>query len=146
MELLFKAVDASHADPLVDAGCYKRGDFVIAFDNGHTWGTEELLPPAQGGKFARIVISDVTVDQFKNFVRNKWLIAADDGETEDVNTEGRIAQRFVRRRRLHIRVADLPANVRNQLNNNGVFTTTWAAVREYVREKVSGTTAQGDAI
>ena len=146
MELLFKSVDASHADPLVDAGCYKRGDFVVAFDNGHTWGTEELIPPAQGGKFARIVISDVTVAQFKNFVRNKWIIAADDGETEEVNNAGRIGRRFVRRRRLHIRVNDLLVGVRNQLNNNGVYTTTWPVVREYVREKVSGTTGLGDPI
>lgn len=146
MELLFKAVDASDAYPATDAGYYKRGDFVVAFEDGHEWGSEELKPPAQGGKFARIIISDVTLTQFRNLVRNKWSIDPDSVEQVDVNVEGRIAKRLVRRRRLHIRVADLPTVARNQLNQSGVFKTTWATISEYMREKVSGTTAQGSSI
>ena len=44
-ELLVKAVDAVHADPDVDrAGCYKKGDVVVAFGDGHEWGAGEAPP------------------------------------------------------------------------------------------------------
>src|ERR1043166_9865558 len=44
MELLIKAVDASHANPVKDQGCYKRGDVVIVMPDGHPWGREEGPP------------------------------------------------------------------------------------------------------
>lgn len=146
MELLIKAVDATSTDPEMDRGLSKRGDVIVLFDDGHGWGTLELLPPAQGGKFVRLVITGVTVAQFKAFIKRKWGINPDDPEWETVNIDGRVAQKMVLKRRLHLRLADLPANVRNQLNTNGVFTTTWAALREYVREKVSNSTAQGESL
>ena len=133
--LLCKAIDATNPDPVKDArGCYKRGDVVLVRPDDHPWGRLEVLPPAQGGKFARIVISDVTRAQVVNWVRNNWQCEID-------GTDGE-----VRRRRVRIDIALLPNNVRNALNNNGVFTTTWATVREYLRNKATNATAAGSAI
>lgn len=44
-ELLIKAVSASNADPDKDRrGCYKRGDVVVAMEDGHEWGRLEGPP------------------------------------------------------------------------------------------------------
>lgn len=44
-ELLVKAVDASHVDPVIDLrGCYKKGDIVAVVDDGHIWGVLERPP------------------------------------------------------------------------------------------------------
>lgn len=133
-ELLIKAVDATHTDPTKDVlGCYKRGDVVLVRPNGWTWGTKEVLPPADGGKFVRVVISDVTPEQVRNWIRNNW-------QTELESDDG------TRRRRVHINWAALPNNVRNALNNNGVYTNTWANIRQYVRNKLTAQTATGATI
>jgi len=55
-ELLIKAVDFIHPDPAKDAFAWKRGDVVLAVDDGHTWGSKESLPPDQGGKFVIIKV------------------------------------------------------------------------------------------
>ena len=63
-ELLIKAVDATHSDPAKDArGCYKRGDVVVAFEDGHQWGRLESLPPEKGGKFVIVKIPGVTLSE-----------------------------------------------------------------------------------
>jgi len=44
-EILVKAIDATHVDPIKDRqGCYKCGDPVVVFDDGHAWGNEECPP------------------------------------------------------------------------------------------------------
>ena len=43
-EFLIKAVDASHAVPETDRGCWKLGHPVVVMDDGHVWGTAETLP------------------------------------------------------------------------------------------------------
>lgn len=44
-EILIKARDAHHPDPVEDArGCYKRGDPVLVMPSGHTWGSLETIP------------------------------------------------------------------------------------------------------
>jgi hypothetical protein len=44
-ELLIKATDAYHNDPVKDRrGCYKRGDPVVAFRDGWSWGRLETIP------------------------------------------------------------------------------------------------------
>lgn len=133
-ELLIKAVNATHSDPNKDArGCYKRGDIVGVAPNDWPWGALELKPPADGGKFVVVKITDVTRQQVIDWVRDNWQCAVDDGDGE-------------RRRRVRIDVDDLPNNVKNQLNNNGQFTTTWAAIRQYLRNKATNATATGAAI
>lgn len=57
-ELLVKAVDASHADPLIDRHCYKRGDVVVVMPDGHEWGAGEL----DESVFTVVVMPGVPVD------------------------------------------------------------------------------------
>jgi hypothetical protein len=137
-ELLIKAVDATHGDPEKDAkGCYKRGDVVGVAPNGWEWGSLELKAPAAGGKFVVVKITDVTRQQVVNWVRNHW-------DTEIDGTDGGVVT--VRRRRVHINWTALPNPVRNALNSTGQYTTTWAAIREYVRNKQTAETAQNSPI
>lgn len=139
-ELLFKAIDASNADPAKDArGCYKRGDFVLVRDDGWGWGLEETKPPASGGKFVIIKITDVTAEQVTAYVQRKWAMQPEDPQKDaDGNP--------IVRRRLSIPIAALPASVRSTLNQTGTYSTTWSAIRQYVTDKQTSTTASGDPI
>ncbi len=135
-ELLIKAVDATHDDPTKDQrGCYKRGDIVVVRADGWGWGTQEVIPPASGGLFVVVKITDVTPNQIKNWVKNNW-----DSDIEGLDMIGG------RRRRVRIDVRLLPVGVRNTLNNTGTYSTTWAAIRQYVRNKQTNNTASGVVI
>jgi hypothetical protein len=44
-EMLIRVVSKTHTDPVIDAGLSKRGDVIIAFEDGHAWSdTEKTLP------------------------------------------------------------------------------------------------------
>lgn len=116
-EILFRAVDNASGHVMA----WKRGMPVVVFENGHVWGAREVIAPADGGKFFRIRISDVTKAQVENFIRNRWGFDTCD---EDQG---------VRRRHIDLRVSDLPAQVRQQLNQTGFFETTWPQVRNFLR-------------
>ena len=134
VEYLLYSVNNTHSDPDKETrGCYKRGDLVLAMPLGHTWGTKELIPPAEGGKFARLRITDATHAWIKNFVRNKWNHLDPCGPELSGETT-------VRRRRIRIDVDLLPAGVLNTLNTTGLFETTWNAVRGFVRDKLTNQT------
>lgn len=137
-EILIKAVDATHVDPVKDQrGCYKRGDPVDIRPNGFEWGRLEALPPADGGKFVRVRISDVTPAQVETYLTNRWGIALNVSETETVGEDVVVT----RRRALRVLVDNLPANVRNQLRNTGFYETTWSAIKSFVQNKLTSETA-----
>lgn len=140
-ELLFKAVDAIHGDPVKDArGCYKRGDLVLVRDDGWGWGSDETKPPASGGKFVVIKIAGVSAAQVAAYVQRKWSMQPDGPQYEADGVTRKV------RRRLSIPLAALPAGVRSQLNQTGTYSTTWAAIRQYLTDKQTNTTATGDPI
>lgn len=136
-ELLIKAENAMHSDPQKDAvGCYKRGDIVAVRPDGFSWGSKERLAPADGGKFVVIKITGVTPAQVRNFVRNRWGCEVDG---EDIDQ----ALGHVRRRRIRIDADLLPIAVKQTLNQTGQYSTTWTAIRQFVRNKQNNQTAQG---
>lgn len=136
-ELLVKAIDATHADEIKDiSGCYKAGDIVIVRPDGWQWGALELKAPADGGKFVVIKITDVTVAQIVAWVRNHW-------GTEIHGTDTDAAAHSLRRRRVRIDTDLVPLAVRQQLNQTGQFSTTWAAIRQFVRNKTTNAVASG---
>jgi hypothetical protein len=141
-ELLVKAVDASHSDPAKDAMCYKRGDVVDVQENGFAWGAMERLAPASGGQFAIIQISDVTRQQVINWVMNHWNTDIAGVDFEIVNN----VTNTIRRRRVRIDVDLVPAGVKQTLNTTGFYSNTWAAIRQYVRNKQTDATASGATI
>lgn len=136
-ELLFAAVGRTNPNLDSDtdqAANPKRGDLIDVQDNGFNWGKDELLPPAQGGLFCRVIISDVTRAQVFNFAQNKW------GRLPLPLKTSTYASWF------GIKIGTLPNSVLNQLNNNGVYTNDWATIRQYVKDKISGSDATGDPI
>jgi hypothetical protein len=136
-EVLIKAVDAAHADPVKDARCYKRGDPVVVQPDGFAWGRLELLPPADGGAFVRVRINGIAPEQVRQFMRNRWGISLEDGEVETVSGEPRIA----RRRAIRVLVDSLPAGVRQQLWQTGFYAATWQQIRNFVQHKLLEETA-----
>lgn len=133
-ELLIKAVSASH--PTKDHACYKRGDIVEVRDDGSEWGRLELLPPQLGGKFVRVRIIGVTATQVQTWCQNNWSMLL---HSEELNEAGVM----VRRRTVNIDVDLLPNNVRNTLNRDGFYENTWSNIRQYVRNKITNSTADG---
>lgn len=133
-ELLIKAVSASH--PTKDHACYKQGDIVEVRDDGTEWGAKEVLPPQQGGKFVRVRIIGVTAEQVQNWSQNNWSMLL---HNEELNEAGVM----VRRRTVNIDVDLLPNPVKSQLNQTGYYENTWLNIRQYVRNKITNTTAEG---
>lgn len=133
-EFLIKAINATHNDATKNIrDCHKRGDLIAVFENGHEWGAKELKAPADGGKFVVLKVTDVTVQQVINFFQNRWNCHP---LAEQLDNEIRVC-----RHRIKLEADSLPANVRNQLNNTGQFTTTWTAIRQFVRDKLTNETA-----
>jgi hypothetical protein len=125
-EILLRAVDNISGHPLA----WKRGMPVVVFENGHPWSPQESLPPANGGKFVVIKVTDVTVAQVEQFLRNRWGIDLCDPEIAVVTVE----PTEIRRRVIEIRLADLPIAVRQELNQTGSYTTTWPVLRDFLRK------------
>lgn len=86
-ELLVKAIDAKHDDPVEDArGCYKRGDIVDVRPDGFRWGNEEALPKFIIIKCPGIAVNSVqqymssvtqktiTQDKTGNFIEQEELV------------------------------------------------------------------------
>lgn len=67
-ELLVKAIDSRVADPdLERRGCYKRGDVVVVFEDGHEWGREERPP-----KFIVVQIPGAPASAFRELQEVDW--------------------------------------------------------------------------
>lgn len=131
-EILIRATNNTNGHPLA----WQRGMPVFVAENGWAWGTREIIPPAQGGSFVIVKIPDVTVAQVTTFLANRWGIDLCDEEYDLA-----IPSLHVRRRHIRLRVDDLPANVRNQLNNTGTYTTTWDAIRSFIQRIRTGENA-----
>lgn len=139
VQVVLKARDATNfLNAAKDRMCYKRGDIVMAADKGTiVWGTEDLRVPADGGAYCIVEISDVTMEQLRAGLRNRWP-ALDVGEPEatpEYDTDGRTPSR---RRRLHVDWKLLPAGVIDALWTTGRYVTTVAAVRQFIRNKITG--------
>ena len=118
-EILIKAVDATHADPIKDQrGCYKRGMPVCVMPDGHTWGAAERLPA-----FVVLKLPGITVERVQAFLHPL------------VDAEGEV----VRRRLWQIAWADLPPAARTKILASGALTIgqggdyTWSQFRNYLR-------------
>ena len=126
-EVLCMARSSTHADSAKDReGSYKKGMPVVVKPDGFAWGAEELRPPAQGGVFVRIRVSDKSVAKVEKFIEEELS-----------------GGNHFRRRRWRILTDNLPAGVRSQLNNTGFYSATWAQIRDYVEEITTQATQTG---
>ena len=63
-QILVKALDSHHVDPIVDKrGCYKFGDPVVVTDDDHKWGSAECIP-----QFLILKCTDTTLDDIRHLL------------------------------------------------------------------------------
>ena len=112
-----------HNSPGEDTGMrWRRGDPVVVRAIGHSWGLEE--DPATSDNFVIITITDVTVEQAQNWLERH----AREGE------DGQVVRLRLRR----LIWAELPQGVKDQILSTGRYTTTWAAIRRFIRNMRTG--------
>lgn len=111
-ELLIKAVDAIHVDPVKDQrGSYKRGDVVVVMPDGHVWGKEERLP-----KFFILKVPGLSVA-----IANR-VIEIEKIDTGLFDPDGNRIARTVRRRKFTFDLDTLSQVLKDQINKNGEIT------------------------
>jgi hypothetical protein len=158
--LQIKSVSAVHPDPVKDLrGSYKRGDIVDVYEDwyhghcegGHAgthpatpaeqranpdcrqsgvWSTDaaDLLEnPIANPPFVLVRVSGATVTQVKAYIQPQT----------QTDPENPLQQIRVRRRLFRVRVDDLPQGVVDQLRDTGYYATTVAAIRAFIRNKVT---------
>lgn len=147
MELLIKAIDITSTDPVKDRCLAKRGDIIVAFEDGHVWGNLEKLPPEQGGKFVILKFPGVELSQLAELAATEWGVKdITEPEWEDVTVQSRDGEfrtirQMARRCRCHIKLDDLTTDNKRSLDKDGELTVSWNAIRDKVRDKVTTLTA-----
>ena len=112
---------------------WKRGMPIEVLPDGHQFSARELLPPAQGGSFARVIVTDLTDTQVEQAMSVRWGSGLCEMQVSTVAQE----PTSIARRLFKLRVDDLPLAVRSELNTTGVYTTTWAAVRTFIQNSAT---------
>jgi len=120
-ELLIKAINHTHSDPIKDRrGAYKRGMVVGVQADGHQWGAKEALP-----RFVIVKIPGVPNSKVKSLLSP---------QTEDDNGTLGVANLAVfRRRRWRLNWNNLPPSIKQKLRDDGEITTTKAQIRNYLK-------------
>ena len=125
-EILIKAIDAKHSDPAKnERGCYKRGDIVVVMPDGHQWGSEEGLP-----RFVRVKIPGLDPETVKHIIEPHQ-------DTTDPDPKNWV---MLARRKWRVLVDDVPQGIIDQLRDNGEVTVTVNQIRNFVKNKIDGTT------
>lgn len=132
-EILIKAIDATHSDPVKDkAGCYKRGMPVVIMPDGHPWGKEERPP-----LFCVLKFPVIGVKRLEEYI-SEHRLAVD------------VTQSLYQRRVWQLQWASLPAAARTKLQKTGVLTIkataaytgpydyTWAQMKQYIKNLDTG--------
>jgi len=123
--LLIMGENHTHADPDVDAaGCYKIGDIVTVNEDTAHDGDIVRNPIAPGCYVMKIV--GVTRSQVEKYVQSHVDDTAPRHPT------------VLRRRLYRVRVADVPQAIKTVLQRDRYIELTWAQIRGYVRNKVTG--------
>lgn len=144
-EILIKATNATHSDPDKDRrGCYKVGMPVVVQPDGHQWGSAEGLP-----NFVILKLPGISVEKVKQFIESDVVQNGfeEDGFTPKMET--------YRRRLWRIRVASIPAAVRNKWLTDGEITIgnvgqgadySWAQFRQFLKNERTDAEADANAL
>lgn len=135
-ELLIKVRDSVHTDQVKDRrGSYKRGDVVVAMNDGHTWGKAEGLP-----NFVRLRVPGLSLALVQRLTEEQ----DDDDDGNPLPSEVFISNepieldRIFRRRRWRVDLDALPASVKTALQNTGVASITRVQLRSRLKRKRDG--------
>lgn len=127
-EILVRAVDNTvSAHPRR----WRIGMPVLVLEDGALWGTKDVMPLAAGGRHYLLKIPGVTVAQINNLLMAKWGITLDDPDFDPADPDP--DKLPVRKKAVDFVVADLPPNLRNQLQRDLVVTLTTTEVRKIIR-------------
>lgn len=107
-------------------GLYALGDLVDVYDDDKHDGDVVRNPIA--APFVLIRVQGVTKAQVERYL---------EPEAEDRLVDGEVRRVVLRRRRFRIRLADLPAGVRQTLVRDRYYETTLAALRTFIRNKAT---------
>ena len=127
-QIVFRARDNT-SSPMA----WRRGMPVEILPDSHVFSARESLPPADGGSFFVVQITDLTPAQIMQWFRNRALPELCDEEKSTVTVD----QASVSRRVFHLRIADIPAAVRQQINTTGRYVTTWDAIRTFIQNRTT---------
>jgi hypothetical protein len=155
MWAVFFAVDLGSAD---DGLHRRRGDFFELQPEGYTFGTDQLLAPADGGRFVRIRV--LKEDGTPMWVAPAgWVQGFDPPpiQTMPVKLQAVYEQltapepdQFIMRpggkammdrfrHAIQVMWDELPSNVKSKLNNQGTADVKWSALRDRLRKKATDT-------
>lgn len=122
-ELLIKAFDNTHPDPVKDRVLYKRGDIVQVFEDGAC--TE---PPAPGSKMMIVKVPGPKAADFADYVRE---------EVSAIEPDITLTRRLWRLR-IELLPDVVPDRARQALEDDGVATFTAAHVLAALENKATG--------
>lgn len=149
-ELLVFIGNNTHADPVKDRHCWKRGMPISVFDDGHIWGREESKQAwiAEGrtaaswpnqGKLAIVKIPGVPASKALALIAPQ--MEDDDGVQQ---FDARTAKPIIyRRRRWRLLVDSISSMVRNQLLAAGEVSVTVAQIRNFLQRVRDGAVYTG---
>jgi hypothetical protein len=128
--LLFMAQTRSRPDLTPEVATrtlYVVGDLIDVYEDDRHDGdlvVNPIMPP-----FVLIKVTGVTKAQVERYL---------DPDVEETLVNGEVQRTVLRRRRFRLRVEDLPAGVRQTLTQDRYYETTLAAIRSFIRDKVTG--------
>jgi hypothetical protein len=124
-EILVKAMaNYDSPDPQTRMGIYQAGDLVLGFEDGHEWGTDEILSPLAGGAFIIWRIPGMTLSDFARWSRINFDCEPFDSiYVEDLPKakEDAPPPKAIARRRIYVDPAGLPVNAYNKGLEIGQF-------------------------
>jgi hypothetical protein len=127
--------DNVSVDPLKDArACYKLGDIVEVLDDSSHNGNivnNPVRPP-----FYLVRITGVTKSQALKYMEPYF----DPVDANGVMVGGILRRPTLRRRLYNVEIENIPLAVRNTLKANRYIELLWSQVRNYVRNRMTGTT------
>jgi hypothetical protein len=133
-ELLLRAVDKTHTDPIENVrGVGKRGFPIVCQPDGHVWGDQETWP-----NYVYIKVPLISCSKMEKYLQIYY-----DWDNPDVN--GRFPIKMPRLWKL--RWADLPQGAKDKFLNNhqliikaaaaytGSYDYTWNQIKTYIRNQ-----------
>ncbi len=128
-QIVFRARDNTSGHHLA----WRRGMPVEILPDSHVFSARESLPPAQGGSFFVVQITDLAPAQIRQWFRSRAIPELCDEEP----ASGTTAPESVARRLFQLRIADIPPAVRQQINTTGRYVTTWDAIRTFIQNRTT---------
>jgi hypothetical protein len=123
-------------DPIIDAtDCYKVGDIVVVQEDGHPWGLLE-------SKQAWIAAGNNPAD-WHGITALLKIPGPSKAKAEALMAEDSEGTNRRARRLWKLAIADVPNAVKQAVQQDGEYTTSVAAIKNYLKNKIDNTIYSG---